>query len=101
MNSVISVAQSGARLMSCDLKVFYLATPMENPEFMKVNLKFFPEDIINKYALRTLVHLDGCVYIKIKKGMYGLKKVALLVYTWLANRLREAGYIYITGSTCM
>ena len=55
VNSVILDAQKVARFMSCNLKDFYLATLMENPEFIKVNLKFFPEEIINKYTLRTLV----------------------------------------------
>ena len=73
VNNVISDAHSGARFMSCNLKDFYLATLMKKPEFMKVNLKFFSEGIINKYSLRTLVHSNGCVYIKIKNIMYGLK----------------------------
>ena len=66
-----------------------------------MHLKLFPEDIIDKYVLITLVHSDGCVYIKIKEGMYGLKQAAILVYTQLANRLRDSGYIHITGSAGM
>ena len=34
INSVISDAKSGARFMSCDLKDFFLATPMQKPEYM-------------------------------------------------------------------
>ena len=40
INSVISDAKHGAQFLSCDLKDFFLATLMEKPEYMKVNLKF-------------------------------------------------------------
>ncbi len=52
LNSVISDAHRGARFISYDLKDYFLATPMDRPEFMKVKLKYFPDDIINKYQLR-------------------------------------------------
>ena len=73
LNSTISDADKGARFMSLDLKDFFLATPMPNPEFMKVPFKYFPQDIVDKYKLSTKLHNDY-IYIKIKKGMYGLKQ---------------------------
>ena len=35
---------------------------------------------------------DGNVYIRIKKGMYGLKQAALLAYKKLVNQLAPHGY---------
>ena len=46
---------------------------MENSEYIKLALKYFPKDIIDHYNLTSICHLDGYVYIEIKKGMYGLK----------------------------
>ena len=37
LNSIISDSKKGARFMSLDLKDMFLMTPMETPEFMKVN----------------------------------------------------------------
>ena len=65
INSVISDASKGARFMSADLKDYFLATPMTRDEFMKVKLRYFPPDIVNKYNLQTMVAPDGYVYIKI------------------------------------
>ena len=63
-----------------DLKDMFLHTPMEQPEYMKVELKYFPADIIQRYELNKIVHKDRNVYIKIINGMYGLKQAAVLAY---------------------
>ena len=79
LNSVISDADRGARFLTADVKDFFLATFMEKPEFMKVLLKHLPPDIIEQYRLNNKVY-NGFIYIKIKKGMYGLKQAAILTY---------------------
>ena len=73
LNSVISDAHQGAKFMTCDLKDFFLATPMEENEYMRIHLRHIPQDIRDKYHINSLVHSNNFVYIKIKKGMYGLK----------------------------
>ena len=90
-NSTISDAKKGARFMSLDLKDFFLATPMHRPEYMKIPYKYFPEDIRKKYNLHLLVH-DGYIYVRIKKGMYGLKQAAVLAYQNLITKLAPFGY---------
>lgn len=45
--------------MSIDLKDFFLATPMNSPEYMKLLLKHIPQDIREKYNLDALVAPDG------------------------------------------
>ena len=74
---------------------------METPEYIKVPIKYFPQDIQDKYHLQDLVHNDGYVYICINKGMYGLKQAVILAYKQLSQRLIEAGYYRIEGSTGM
>ena len=92
INSVISNAKEGARFLSMDLKDMFLHTPMAKPEYMKIPFKYFPDDIIKRYNLHALVHSDNHVYIKIVKGMYGLKQAAILTYKNLSTILLQAGY---------
>lgn len=99
-NSVISDAKHGARFMSLDLKDMFLMTPMENPKYMKVPYKYFPHNICCCYDLDNLLH-RGYIYIKIKRGMYGLKQGAELAYEHLSGLLNQAGYHPILGSMGM
>ena len=74
INSVILDANIGAQFMVADLKDFFLNTPMERAEYMKIKYKYFPSSIRTAYDLQHVVTNDGWVYIKIIKGMYGLNK---------------------------
>lgn len=75
-----------------------LHTPMLSPEYMKVHYQYFPTDIRRLYHLDQKVHTDGYIYIKIKKGMYGLKQAAILAYEFLSSLLKDASYAPITGT---
>ena len=101
INSTISDAKRGARFMSADLKDFFLATPMEADEYMKVHYKHFPDDIRKRYKLDEKVTKYGHIIIKIKKGMYGLKQAAILAYENLKRNLAPQGYRPIVGTTGM
>ena len=92
LNSTISDCDKGSRFFTADVKDFFLATPMKDAEYMKVPLKYFPTDIIDKYNLRNLVTHDKYIFIKIKKGMYGLKQAAVLAYKQLVKNLGNHGY---------
>ena len=63
LNSTISDAHKGARFMSADLKDFFLNTPMERAEYMKIQYKYFPEAIHKAYQLYNLVTPQGWIYI--------------------------------------
>ena len=43
-NSVISTR--GAKFMTIDIKNFYLCTPLKRPEYVKMKLDNFPDDVI-------------------------------------------------------
>ena len=101
INSTISDAHKGARFMCADIKDYFLASPMEDPEYMRVKYNFFPEDIRIKYQLHEKVTPDGYIYIKIKKGMYGLKQAAILAYNNLKACLKPHGYFPINGTVGM
>ena len=68
-NSTLSTP--GAKYFTLDISNFYLGTPMERPDYMKMPLKIMPPEIVEKCNLKEL-EVDGWVYIKIAKGMYGL-----------------------------
>ena len=98
INSVISDAKVGARFMTADIKDYFLATPMDRPEYMKVQFKHLPEDIKKKYNLHTKVTSNNYIYIRIKKGMYGLKQAAILAYDNLQQCLKPFGYTPVIGT---
>ena len=92
LNSTISDAVRGAKFITADIKDYFLATPMQRPEYMKVHIRYFPQEIISKYNLNDKVTDDNHIYIKIKKGMYGLKQAAVLAYNQLVEKLKPFGY---------
>ena len=92
LNSTISDAKDGARFLSADLKDHFLASPMEENEYMRIHARYFLDDIRLQYDIENLIDADGYVYVKIKKGMYGLKQAALLAYNHLVKQLKPHGY---------
>ena len=65
---------------------------------MKLHISFIPEDIINRYNLKELV-VDGFVYIRIQKGIYGLKQAAILTNQQLQTNIAKEGYYPIPGTS--
>jgi hypothetical protein len=49
INSTISTAE--ARLMSMDLANFHLNTPLNQPEYARIQLSAMPQEIIDEYKL--------------------------------------------------
>ena len=88
-NSVISTP--GARFLTFDLKNFYLKTPLPTARYMRMQLDILPEEIIDKYNLRAIAH-KGWIYIRIKRGMYGLPEAGILANKLLKERLSKSGY---------
>jgi hypothetical protein len=88
-NSVLSTKD--AKFMGIDLKNFYLNTPMERYEYMRLPIAIIPDEIIQQYNLLPLVH-NGYVYMEIRQGMYGLPQAGILANQLLAKRLALHGY---------
>ena len=63
LNSVISTLD--AKFMTIDIKDFYLNTPMDRFEYMKLKLSNLPEDFVTLYNLMSKVDQNGFVYPKI------------------------------------
>ena len=78
--------------MTIDISNFYLNTPMDRYEYMRIKLDMFPDDVIGEYNLRDKVEPNGFVYIEVRKGMYGLPQAGLLAQKMLSKRLKKHGY---------
>jgi hypothetical protein len=66
VNSVLS--QCNVRLATMDLKNFYLNTPLNRPEYVRIKLVDIPQEFINKYKLNKLAQ-DSWIYFKMHRGM--------------------------------
>ena len=89
LNSVVSTPN--AKFMTMDLKDFYLGTLMKGPEFMRVPVHMIPEEIMKLYNLYDKV-VDGYVYVKICKGMYGLPQAGRIANEQLKDKLAPFGF---------
>jgi hypothetical protein len=89
LNSVISTP--GARFCAFDIKDFYLNTPMERYEYMRIPVHQIPKEIYDQYNLQEITH-NGFVYVEIRKGIYGLPQAGILANTQLIELLAANGY---------
>ena len=85
-NSVISTP--GAKFLTTDITNFYLNTQLPSSEYMKLPVKQIPDVITTHYNLKPLFHHDS-LYLKIDKGMYGLKQAGILAWKDLQNHLAK------------
>ena len=58
---------------------------------MKMKLEIIPQEIIDQYQLQDM-EKDGWVYMKIVKGMPGLKQAARVANERLVHHLAPYGY---------
>ena len=61
-NSIVSTI--GAKFTTIDIKDFYLMTPMDRPEYFRMKLELFPQEIITKYGLDSKANKKGYVFCK-------------------------------------
>jgi hypothetical protein len=91
INSVLS--RKGAKFCTFDISNsnFYLCTPLDRPEYIKIKLSDIPQEFIDEYNLMQHVHNDW-VYFEICRGIYGLPQSIILAQKLLAERLALKGY---------
>ena len=59
---------------------------------MKFHIATIPQEIIDEYNLLNIVDNKGYVYVKIVKGMYGLKQAGIIEHRSLIHHLAPFGY---------
>ena len=87
-----AVSTRNAKFMTMGISIFYLMTPIKQPEYIRISIKDIPDEIINKYKLRDKAYKNGSVYIEANRGMYGLPQAGLLANDLLEKRLNKRGY---------
>ena len=78
--------------MTIDISNFYLNTPMEQPEYMRLKISEMPNNIIKQYKLNEKVNPNGYFYVKILKGMYGLPQEVSIAQQLLEKQLNAKVY---------
>ena len=58
-----------ARFLKLNIENFYLETPMKDYNYMLINIKDVPQEVIYEYNLLQYVH-KGWVYIEIRRGIW-------------------------------
>ena len=87
--------------MSCNLKYFFLETPMSSSEYMRIHSKYFPPDIRARYHIDGTIAVDGYIYIKMVKDMYGLKQEARISYNQIISHIDTHGYYPVPFTTIL
>ena len=77
--------------MALDVSNFYLNTPMDRFEYVKLRLTDIPDEVIREYRLHETgkVTSDGYIYVEVRKGMYGLPQAGILAQELLEKRLNK------------
>jgi hypothetical protein len=94
-NSVPST--EGAKYMCLDIKKFYLTTPLNIIEYMKMPIALFPSWIVKQYNLTKHI-LNGFIYRKMRRAVWGLPQAGILTNKLLRKQLLPHGY-YKCAST--
>ena len=75
-----------------DIYKIYLNNPLPSPEYMKIHISMIPQEIIDQYNLEILKDDKGWCYMRIEKGVYGLKKAGIIANNELQKHLKPYGY---------
>ena len=72
VNSVLS--RPNAKFCSFDIANFYLGTPMERPEYVKIKLEDIPQEFIDEYNLLAYAH-NGWIFFRSLKAVTASPRV--------------------------
>ena len=59
---------------------------------MRIPLKVIPQEIIYTYDLKSLVDYQVWIYVRIEKGMYGLKQAGIIANQELVKHMAPFRY---------
>ena len=90
LNSIVSTP--AAKGLILDISNFYLNNDLPSPEWMSMPISIIPQEIIIQYHLEDIVDENGMIWIKIVKGMYGLKQAGIIANQELRAHLKPYGY---------
>ncbi len=88
-NSVLST--ESAKYMCLDINNFHLSAPLDRFEYKKIPLALFLQWIIKQYDLNKHA-LNGFIYLKMQRAIWGLPQACILANKLLCKRLLSQGY---------
>jgi hypothetical protein len=91
--SVLST--KNAKYMTMDIGIFYLNTPLDRYECMQININNIPQEVIDEYKLYENNYvINGCVYVEIRRALFGLKQSGALANKQSSKVLGKEGYFH-------
>jgi hypothetical protein len=72
-----TVVNEDASFMTIDIKDFYIQHALKEFEYMRVNRKHVPQEIIDKFNLEQFF-VNDTIYFEVRKTMYGLPQAGRL-----------------------
>ena len=88
INSVLP--RKDTKYFTFDIYNFYIQTPLDSPEYVRINISDIPQYFIDEYDLLDSVQ-DGWVYFKINRGVYCLPQLVILANNIIKERLYKHG----------
>jgi hypothetical protein len=86
INRTISDAKKSARHLGLDIKNYYLGTPMDYFQYMRVHPSYIPQEVWDDPSYDIHIADDGYVYLEIRRGMYGLKEAGIIAFNQLVSK---------------
>jgi hypothetical protein len=71
---------------------FYLAAPMERPEYIRVKASFVPPEILDAYDLLRRYVEDGYILFEVDRCMYGFAQAGYISQKRLFAHLESKGF---------
>lgn len=94
-----SVISDDTNWMTLDIKDYYLNTPLSRPEYIRIQRKLIPNDIMERHKLEEFMS-NTSVLFEVNRGMYGLPQAGLLAQQKLVEHLAKHQY-YQTDTPCL
>ena len=91
INSTLST--KGEKFMAMDKSNFYIHNNLKDYQYIRYTISKIPQEIIDKYNLKTIVHKDGYCYAEIRKAVYGLRESGFIANVELKRILGLQGYV--------
>ena len=99
LNHVVS--RPTGKLLSVDIKDFYLGTPIDRPEYMRVHRSQIPVRTIQELHLEQFVTAEGYIMFEITKGIYGHPAAGRWAQQRLFKHLHDHGYEQDPNTPCL
>ena len=89
LNSVLSTDDD--RYATLVTTNFYLGTPLDRYEYIKMPLSILPQHVKDQYDPDNMAY-QGYVWLEIRKAIYGLPQAGILANKLLQEKLAKHGY---------